>query len=329
MLTGRESQSEIDCPGYAQGVETQEAPDLPHKPVMLAEALDALSPRPGGFYLDGTLGLGGHASAILARADCQLCGLDQDMAALDLARERLAVFGTRARLFHLRFADFSLALEELGWQSLDGVLLDLGVSSLQLDTPERGFSFRAAGPLDMRMDQSCPQKKAWQLVNRAGHAELRDCLAALGEEPQAGRIARQIIEARQQAPINDTLRLAEIVRLAYPPAWRRSARRHPATRTFQALRMATNDELGQLEAFLRRIWQRLAPHGRLVIISFHSLEDRLVKHAMRGWAKSCEPEGRARLLFKKPLTPAPAETEANPRAASAKLRAAEKIMVEA
>lgn len=286
---------------------------------MLKEAIAYLKPAPGGLYLDGTLGLGGHASAILAAApDCQLCGLDQDKEALALAREKLAPFGDRAHLFRMPFADFPLALESLGWQKINGALLDLGVSSLQLDKPERGFSFRANGPIDMRMDQDSGAKSAWNIVNRGSFAEIRDCLATLGEDPQAGRIARHIIESRQKAPINDTLELADIIWHAYPPAWRKSAKRHPATRAFQALRMAVNDELGQLERFLALIPEWLAPGGRLAIISFHSLEDRLVKRAMRDWANKRQD---FELLLKKPLAPGQDEAAANPRATSAKLRA--------
>lgn len=297
-----------------------------HKSVMLKEAIAGLNLKDGGLYLDGTLGLGGHANAILANApDSRLCGLDQDNEALDLAGKRLAIYGDRAHLFHLQFADFAIALKELGWQQIDGAILDLGVSSLQLDHAERGFSFREAGPLDMRMDQSSGKDSVWRLVNRGSHAQLRDCIATLGEEPQAGRIARHIIEERQKSPINDTLRLAEIIRMAYPPAWRRSARRHPATRTFQAFRMAVNEELQQLKIFLGQIWDWLAPGGRLVIISFHSLEDREVKHTMRNWAKYEEP--KAQLLYKKPLCPTEEEIRENPRASSAKLRVAEKMAV--
>lgn len=285
----------------------------------------ALNPQAGGCYLDGTLGLGGHSGAILERApQSQVCGLDQDCEALALARQRLASYGERIHFSHLRFAEFAGALRLLSWPKLNGAILDLGVSSLQLDQPERGFSFRSKGPLDMRMDPSSISARAWDMVNRASHAELRDCFATLGEDPQAGRIARFIIEERQKQPINDTARLAEIICNAYPPAWRRSARRHPATRAFQALRMAVNDELGQLRLFLDRIWSWIVPGGRLVIISFHSLEDRLVKISMRERSLPRDnPE--IQVLYKKPLCPDQTEISANPRSASAKLRAAEKL----
>lgn len=298
-----------------------------HIPVMLAETMEALAPHAGGRYLDGTIGLGGHAEAILAHApDIELCGLDRDNEALQLARQRLGKFGDRVHLFHMPYSEFPVALNELGWECVDGALLDLGVSSFQLDNPHRGFSFRESGPLDMRMDADAVTKNAWHLVNRGSHTILRDCIAMLGEEPQAGRIAKKIIEARQKVPINDTASLADIILHAYPPAWRRSAKRHPATRTFQALRMAVNDELGQLEIFLNEITRWLAPGGRVVIISFHSLEDRLVKRAMKEWAK--EPEKGVpsfQILYKKPLVPGENEIASNPRASSAKFRAALRV----
>lgn len=294
-----------------------------HAPVMLDEAMAALEPQPGGHYLDCTLGLGGHTEAILARAaGSQVCGLDQDSEALELARERLREFGSRVHYFHTRFGDFETALAELGWTQVDGALVDLGVSSLQLDRAERGFSFRQDGPLDMRMDQASGRPGAWQLVNRGSHAQLRDCIAALGEEPQAGRIARHIVEERQKQAIDTTSRLAGVIWSAYPPAWRKSARRHPATKTFQALRMAVNEEPEQLKLFLEHIWDWLAIGGRVVVISFHSLEDRMVKQAFRARAGAI-----ARILYKKPLVPSESELAANPRAASAKLRAAEKAAV--
>lgn len=296
------------------------APGQIHKSVMLNEVLEFLPSS--GRFLDGTLGMGGHALAMLERdAGCTLCGLDQDREALAIARERLAPFCARVHCFHLRFAGFEAALSELGWESADAVLLDLGVSSLQLDRPGRGFSFRHGGPLDMRMDADSGRESAWHMVNRASFAELKDCFAMLGEDPMAGRIARRIVDERQKGSIDTSTQLAEIIRMAYPPSWRRSARRHPATRCFQALRMAVNDELGQLKEFLSRIWPWVSPGGRLAIISFHSLEDRLVKHAMRDWAKA----GSAELVTKKPLVPSGAETAANPRASSAKLRVAVKV----
>lgn len=308
-----------------------------HVPVLPVETLEALSPRAGGRYLDGTLGMGGHASAILSSApDIELCGLDRDEEALALAGQRLSVFGQRAHLFHCRYSDFADALKDLGWGKVDGALLDIGVSSLQLDEAERGFSFYGDGPLDMRMDQASVQPSAWHWVNRESFDKLKDCIATLGEEPQAGRIARAIVDARQKNTIDTTGQLAALVERAYPAAWRAKARRHPATRTFQALRMAVNDELGELRRFLDQILAWLPIGGRLAVITFHSLEDRMVKQAMRHWAEGCrcprhiprcvcghQPE--VRILYKKPLQAGPEELAANSRAGSAKLRAVEKI----
>jgi len=305
-----------------------------HVPVLLEETLKMLAPREGGRYLDGTAGLGGHAEAIL-RHGARVCGLDKDQSALDLAGGRLGVFGERVRLFCLPFSEFANALDELGWGEVDGILLDIGASSMQLDTAERGFSFLADGPLDMRMNPEPGRSSAWHLVNRERPDVLKRIIAELGEEPQAGRIARLIAEERRKAPIDRTRQLAALVERAYPPAWRAKARNHPATRTFQALRMAVNDELGELRRFLDTALSRLRTGGRLVVITFHSLEDRMVKHAMRGWAQGClcprhlprcvchhVPE--ARVLTKKPVRALPEELAANPRASSAKLRAVEK-----
>lgn len=312
-------------------------PLIRHIPVLAAETLVAMAPRDGGRYLDGTVGLGGHAEALMdAAPNCELCGLDRDRDALALARHRLAPYGTRVHLFHSVYSEFPDRLQELGWEFVDSVLLDVGVSSMQLDEAWRGFSFHREGPLDMRMDQHTDHPSAWYWVNRASFAHLKECIATLGEEPMAGRIARSIVEARQKASINTTAELAALVERAYPPAWRARARRHPATRTFQALRMAVNDELGELKRFLDSILAFLPIGGRLAIITFHSLEDRMVKHAMRQWAEGCRcprhvrvctcghvPE--VRFLSKKPVIASPAEVTANPRAGSAKLRAVEKI----
>jgi 16S rRNA (cytosine1402-N4)-methyltransferase len=331
--------------------------DLPdfasiHTPVMLAEVLAALLPerdeqgasRPLRF-LDGTLGLAGHASALLEQADArglkaELLGLDRDAAAQSLAAKRLEPFGGAARLRQSAFADFPAALDELGWDLLDGALLDLGVSSLQLDSPERGFSFLHDGPLDMRMDPQSGAESASALVNRAPVARLKEIIEQYGEEPQAGRIARAIDDARAERPIGSTAELAAIVERAYPPKWRATARNHPATRTFQALRLAVNDELGQLRLFLERIVPRLRPGGRLAVISFHSLEDRLVKHFFRTAASGClcpphlavtmeqcrcGHQASLRLVTRKALEPSEAEARRNGRARSARLRVAERI----
>lgn len=293
-------------------------PAIPHIPVLLGPVVEDLALEGADRFLDCTVGLGGHASEALTKnSEMQLCGLDRDAEALQIAKERLSPFGNRFHLFHLEFAEFPIALAELGWNNVDRCLLDLGVSSLQLDEGTRGFSFRHDGPLDMRMDQASGNKKAWDIVNRGNFAELRDCFAIMGEDPQAGRIARAIITSRERSPINNTLELARIISSAYPPAWRRSARRHPATRCFQALRMLVNDELGQLKRFLDNIWDYLSPGGRLAIISFQSLEDRIVKHAFRAWAA----RGAGEILHKKPVVADEEEVSFNPRASSAKLRA--------
>lgn len=311
--------------------------DSLHIPVLLPQVLEALAPVPGGRYLDGTLGLAGHAEALLQAApDARLCGLDRDASALTLAGQRLSPFGDRVRTFHLCYSHFDEALNELGWDVLDGALIDIGVSSMQIDKDERGFSFHGDGPLDMRMDQDSALPSAWHMVNRERFETLRDYITRFGEDPQAGRIARAIVDARQKQPIDTTAQLADIVYHAYPPAWRAKARNHPATRTFQALRMAVNDELGELERFLDKILGRLRVGGRLAVIAFHSLEDREVKHRMRHWSEGCRcprhvprcvcghvPE--VRVLHKKPVVADVAELRANPRASSAKLRAVEKI----
>lgn len=308
-----------------------------HISVLLAEVLELLAPRPGGRYLDGTLGLGGHAEAILdlAGQGAELLGLDRDAVALERARARLGRFGGAARLVQAPYSDFEAEMDALGWDLLDGALLDLGVSSIQLDTADRGFSFLSDGPLDMRMDPGSGAAPASQIVNKASAERLKEIIRDLGEEPMAGRIARAIVEARQDREIETTLELAAIVERAYPAKWRRTARNHPATRTFQALRMAVNRELEELEAFLARITDRLRIGGRVAIISFHSLEDRLVKRAFREEAKDCScprtqmvcdcSGPKLRLLTKKPVTPSEEEMAGNPRSRSAKLRAAERV----
>ena len=286
-----------------------------HASVLLAESLELLAVRPAGLYVDGTLGLGGHAEAILERSapDGTLLGVDKDAQALELAGARLARFGDRVRTEH---ADFRSLPALLGARRADGMLLDLGVSSLQLDTPERGFSMKREGPLDMRMDQGAG-KSAADLVNQASPEQLADVIHEFGEERHARRIARAIVDARRRARIRTTSELAEIVRRA---AGRDRPGFDPATRTFQALRIAVNDELQGLGAALRELSGCLAPGGRLAVIAFHSLEDREVKQAFRALAA----EGY-RLLTKKPLRPGPAETQSNPRARSARLRGLERV----
>lgn len=309
-----------------------------HASVLLPEVVEWLAPRPGGRYLDGTLGLGGHSLGLMRAADgkAEILGLDRDAAALEMARGRLADAGGTFHLENTSFSGFEAALDRLGWDEVDGAVLDLGVSSLQLDSAERGFSFLADGPLDMRMDPGGGFKPARVLVNKARFEELRRIIGELGEEPLAGRIAKAIVREREREEIVNTARLAEIVALAYPPDRRRQARNHPATRTFMALRMAVNRELEELSEFLERIPARLKTGARLAVISFHSLEDRLVKRAFRRLAQGCQCPPRQpvctcglvpqlKILTKKPLVPTQAEMDANPRSRSAKLRVAEKI----
>lgn len=312
-----------------------------HVPVLLDEVLSFLEPQPGHRYLDATLGLGGHALAILQKAeaagvgDARLLGLDRDASALELAARRLAPFGERARTWRGRFSDCDAALAEIGWDGVDFTLADVGVSSLHLDVAERGFSFMADGPLDMRMDASAGQSAA-ALVNKTPLAGLKAMIEKYGEEPMAGRIAKAIVEARDRKRIETTLELARIVENAYPAKWRARARNHPATRTFQALRIIVNDELAELETFLTKIVPLLRPGGRVAVISFHSLEDRIVKHFFREEATGCRCPRHVPLcvcgcrpsltvLTRKPVCPSQQEMEANPRARSAKLRVAEKV----
>lgn len=309
-----------------------------HVPVMLNEVLDLLATRPAGRYLDGTLGLGGHARAVLRKAGigAELLGLDRDAHALEMARMNLAEFGSAVHTRQSCFADFPEALDEIGWDTVDGALVDLGVSSMQLDTPGRGFSFLRDGPLDMRMDPDGKAEPASALVNAASVGQLTEIIENYGEEPMAGRIARAIDEARARGPIETTLQLAAIVERAYPAKWRRTARNHPATKTFQALRLAVNGELEQLKLFLERIVPRLAVGGRVAVISFHSLEDRIVKHFFKTASTGCicPPQqlfcvcghhASLRLVTKKALTATDEEMAVNARSRSAKLRVAERI----
>jgi 16S rRNA (cytosine1402-N4)-methyltransferase len=305
-------------------------------PVLPAEVLRYLVPRPGGTYLDGTLGGGGHATLILEATapDGVLIGLDRDEQALAAARERLAPFGGRARLFHRNFDDLDALFAEIGIAGLDGFLLDLGVSSHQLDTGERGFSFQQDAPLDMRMDTRSGATAA-ELVNELPEGELARIIKEYGEERWAKRIADFIVKARGEAPIETTLRLADLVKGAIPRgAW--EERLHPATRTFQALRIAVNDELGSLERGMAAALRLLKRGGRGVVISFHSLEDRIVKTTFRSLAQGCTcPRDfprcvcgtvpQVRVLTGKPVTAGEAELKENPRARSAKLRAVEKL----
>jgi 16S rRNA (cytosine1402-N4)-methyltransferase len=303
-----------------------------HSPVLLAEVLDVLAPRDGGIYVDGTFGAGGTAEGLLARARCRVWGIDRDPDAIARGRELARRYHGRLALIHGRFGDMGRLLADSGVAAADGVALDLGVSSQQLDRAERGFSFRADGPLDMRMERTGPS--AGDLVARTGEEELARLIRDYGEERRARAIARAIVAARQVAPIATTGRLAEIVRKAAGPRGKDGI--DPATRTFQALRIAVNDELGELERGLDGAEALLAPGGRLAVISFHSLEDRRVKAFLKqrsgllpGTSRHL-PERRPqrrptfRMLGRAAVTPGAAEIAANPRARSASLRAAER-----
>ncbi len=280
-----------------------------HEPVLVAEVVAFLAPRPGKAFLDATVGLGGHAEALLARG-ARVVGIDRDPEALARARERLARFGDHLTLLRGDFRDLRSLLAPLGIPSLDGVLFDLGVSSLQLLSPERGFSFSADGPLDMRMDPDASTTAA-DLVNGLPEPDLARILLEYGEERYARRIARAIVRGR---PVHTTRQLASLVARLYPPGRHRI---HPATRTFQALRIAVNDELSALREALPAARSLLGPGGVLSVISFHSLEDRIAKRFFRAEALA----GRVEILTKKPVTPGEAELAGNPRARSAKLRA--------
>ncbi len=285
--------------------------DAGHTSVLLAETLELLAVRPGGLWVDGTVGLGGHAAAIL-RASApggRLLGLDRDGETLARARATLEVFAARARLEQ---ADYREIPETLAGEKPDGILLDLGISSVQLDDPDRGFSFQAEGPLDMRMDRSGGETAA-AIVNRMREKELADLIYRYGEEPASRRIARAIVREREREPIRTTTRLAEIVRGAAGRARRPGL--HPATRTFQALRIRVNRELEGLGEALERAALCLVPGGRMAVIAFHSLEDRTVKQCFRALALR-----GFRILTRKPLRPDSLETRANPRARSARLR---------
>jgi 16S rRNA (cytosine1402-N4)-methyltransferase len=307
-----------------------------HVSVLPAEVLHYLVPKSGGVYLDGTLGGGGHAGLVLEACgpDGRLFGFDRDPAAIAAASARLAPFGERFCPVRGNFAAMEELLPGLGVSEVDGVILDLGVSSHQLDTAERGFSFQQDAPLDMRMDRSHGETAA-DLVNSLSHGELARIIREYGEERWAGRIASFICTAREQSPITGTLQLVDIIKGAIPrKAW--EERLHPATRTFQALRIAVNDELGSLERGLRAAVRLLKPGGRGVVISFHSLEDRIVKQMFRELASgcicpkelpvcSCGHRPEVKVLTGRPVTAGKEELARNPRSRSAKLRAVEKL----
>lgn len=304
----------------------------PHQPVLYHEIIHALQPVTGGFYVDGTLGAGGHAFGVLQASEPagHLLGLDLDPQALAIARERLAPFGTRAVLVQASYADVLPLLDALDWPRVQGIVLDLGVSSMQLDTVARGFSFQADAPLDMRFGPQIPVSAA-DLVNTLSESELADVIFKFGEDRYARRIARAVVAAR---PVQTTLQLVELIRKAVPrPA---QGDLHPATRTFQALRIAVNRELETIESALPKLLHALSPGGRLAVIAFHSLEDRLVKQFFRREAQdclcpprqpicTCNHRASVREISRRPIMPGEDEILRNPRARSARLRVVEKL----
>jgi 16S rRNA (cytosine1402-N4)-methyltransferase len=292
---------------------------MTHIPVMTSEVLQHLRPEGGGVFVDCTVGLGGHARALLEAGASRVLGLDRDLEALARAEETLAPWSDRIALVHADFRALDEVLDRQQMARIDGALADLGVSSLQLDAPGRGFSFGRDEPLDMRMDRSSGDTAA-DLVARATERELADTIFTYGEERFSRRIARAIVAARKEAPVNTTARLAAIVRRAIPR--RGFVRIDPATRTFQALRIWVNRELEGLDRFIEIAVARLRAGARIAIISFHSLEDRIVKHTMRALEQR---EPLVRVLTRKPVIPTEREVERNPRARSAKLRAAERL----
>ena len=336
--------TEIDDQAVATNVEEKEL----HEPVLLAEIIDWLRPGDGGTFVDCTVGLGGHALAILAAsANTKVIGIDRDLEALALARKRLSVFEGRVHLVHDNFENIATVLNAEGIIEVRGVLADLGVSSIQLDRSERGFSFASDAPLDMRMDQAS-ELTATVLVNELAERELADLIFEYGEERGARRIARAIARQRDREPLSTTKQLSELIvrALNIKGRWRI----HPATRTFQALRIAVNDELGALEAFIPASISRLARGGRLAIISFHSLEDRIVKRSFLResgrcicqspqWQRvgrkeavvdaviceHCGASKRVGILTRKPVRPSPEELERNPRSRSSLLRVCERL----
>ena len=289
-----------------------------HEPVLTSEALHWLRPSRGGLYVDCTVGLGGHTRALLEAGATRVIGLDRDLDALAIARETLTPWHDKVELVHADYRTIGDVLDRRGIDLVDGALADLGVSSLQFDAPGRGFSFQRDEPLDMRMDRSGGDTAA-DLVARSSEEELADAIFQYGEERFSRRIARAIAAARREAPIATTGQLAAIVRRVVPR--RGYARIDPATRTFQALRIWVNRELEGLDGFLETAARRLRAGARLVVVTFHSLEDRIVKHTLRALERS---EGAVRVLTKKPMTPSDEEIARNPRARSAKLRAAER-----
>ena len=310
-------------------------PSYTHKPVLLEECIQALAIRPDGIYLDGTLGRAGHSREIARRLTSgRLICVDRDQAALDAAEERLAPWRDKVELVHSNFCELDAILDGLKLDRVDGMLFDLGVSSPQLDDRSRGFSYMADAPLDMRMDKT-DTLTARTVVNEWPQEELRRILWQYGEERYASAIAGAIVRARDKGEIATTLQLVDVLRSAMPAAALRE-KQHPAKRTFQAIRIAVNDELTAVDKMVRAAVPRLNADGRLAVISFHSLEDRIVKNALAEFAKGCTcppdfpvcvcgKKPQVKLVNRKPIVSGPAELEENPRARSAKLRVAEKL----
>ncbi len=306
-----------------------------HVSVLLQECLDGLNIKPDGIYVDGTLGGAGHSSQIAARLTTgQLIGIDRDQVALAAAGKRLEPFGERVKLVHSNFSEIASVLEDLHIPGVDGILLDLGVSSPQLDDGERGFSYMVDAPLDMRMNRQ-DALSAYDVVNTWPQEELKRILFDYGEERYAPKIAAAICRRREEKSIETTLELVDIIRSAMPPAALRE-KQHPAKRSFQAIRIAVNDELGAVEKVMADAVGCLNPGGRLAVITFHSLEDRIVKVNMADAAKGCTcppnfpvcvcgKKPKVKLITRKPITSTPEELELNPRARSAKLRVCEKL----
>ena len=321
----------ISCdPAAGEGL-----PQFSHKPVLLDEVLSALSLREDGKFLDGTVGGAGHSSAIASKLTTgKLIALDRDDTAIAVARERLSRFGDRAEVIKSNFADMAEVCKTIGVDSLDGILLDLGVSSHQLDTPERGFSYMHDAPLDMRMDRQAPVDAAY-VVNNYERGELIRIIRDYGEEKFAVRIADNICKKREESPILTTGELVTIIKSAFPDGGR-SLKHHPAMRTFQAIRIEVNGELEIISRTVEDAVSLLAPGGRLAIITFHSLEDRAVKEAFAKLALGCTcprdfpvcvcgKKPQVKIITKKPIVSSPEELKENPRAHSAKLRVAEKL----
>lgn len=308
--------------------------EFKHTSVLLEESIEALTIDPAGIYVDGTAGGGGHSFEIARRLSTgKLIAVDRDPDAIEAVKNRLAPFSDRVIVVKSNFSRLSQILSELGVSAVNGILLDLGVSSHQFDVPERGFSFHYDAPLDMRMSQSGPT--AADFVNNAPFGEIARVLREYGEEKFASRIASRIVEQRTQKPIETTFELTEIIKSAIPAAARRNGP-HPARRSFQALRIAVNGELEELSTLLDDALSLLLPHGRLAVITFHSLEDRMVKQRFLGWAQGCicppdfpvcvcgkKPKGK--VVYKKGIEPSEAELEQNPRSRSARLRVLEKL----